>query len=114
MLCVPGFLIPFMAIVHPGLLLIGDVGDTVWGLANVLMGFAAIAVALIGWLLRPIGAVWRIYFALVGLLSLLSDVGSSAACAALLLVGLGWQALAIRRARAGAPSAVAAGSTRQP
>jgi TRAP transporter 4TM/12TM fusion protein len=37
-LSLPGFVIPFAAVAHPGLLLIGSPLDTLWALANVLMG----------------------------------------------------------------------------
>ncbi len=105
MLCVPGFLIPFTAIVHPGLLLLGDLQDTAWGLLSVLLGFSAISFALIGWLLRPMGAGWRVYFTLVGLLSLLPDAGSTAACVVLFGVGIGNQWLGARRDRAAGTTA---------
>lgn len=35
-LSIPGFLIPFAAVMHPGLLLIGGFGDTAWGMGNAL------------------------------------------------------------------------------
>jgi TRAP transporter 4TM/12TM fusion protein len=104
MLCVPGFLIPFVAVVHPGLLLQGTAFDTAWGTLNALLGFFAIAEALIGWLMRPLGPGWRAYFAVAGLVALLPDVESTAVCAALLAAGAARQWLAARRSAARAAS----------
>ncbi|MCC7081078.1 MAG: TRAP transporter fused permease subunit [Burkholderiales bacterium] len=90
MLSLPGFLIPFGAILHPGLLLMGSTFDAVWGLANVLLGFAGVCVAMIGWLFRPIGRGWRAYFLVVGLLTLLPDFWSTVVSVALLAAGTAW------------------------
>ncbi len=76
-LSIPGFLIPFSAVLHPGLLLIGGFGDTLWGLLNVMVGFVGIAVAMIGWLFRPVSVFWRAVFFAVGVLTLLPDAWSS-------------------------------------
>ena len=89
-LCLPGFLIPFAAVVHPGLLLIGDRLDALWGLFNASLGFVGISVALIGWLFRPVSPAWRAYFAVVGLATLLPDVTTTVACIVLLAGGAGW------------------------
>jgi TRAP transporter 4TM/12TM fusion protein len=70
-LAMPGFIIPFAVVLHPGLLMTGDVVDAAWGFLNVLVGFAALGVALIGFLFRPLRALWRAYFALVGLANVL-------------------------------------------
>ena len=86
-LCLPGFMIPFVAIAHPGLFLIGDAMDSLWGFANVLLGFFALGVAIVGWLFHPLGRLWRAGFGLVGLVALLPDVESTAICVALLAVG---------------------------
>jgi TRAP transporter 4TM/12TM fusion protein len=86
-LCLPGFMIPFVAIAHPGLFLLGDAMDSVWGLMNVLLGFFALGVAIVGWLFHPLGWLWRIAFGLVGLVALLPDVESTVVCVALLSAG---------------------------
>lgn len=81
----PGFLIPFAAIVHPGLLWNGDHLDMIWGFINSLAGFAAISVAIIGWLFRPLGRAHRTVFLLAGLATLLPDVSSTIASILVLL-----------------------------
>ena len=86
-LCLPGFLIPFVAIAHPGLFLVGDIGDSIWGMANVLLGFFAVSVGLVGWLFRPLGLAWRLGFAAVGVIALLPDVASTVICVVLLAAG---------------------------
>jgi TRAP transporter 4TM/12TM fusion protein len=89
-LCIPGFLIPFVAVAHPGLLLIGTSGDTVWGIFNAALGLTAISVALIGWLFRPVPRAGRAFFAVLGLLTLLPDATSTAVCIVLLAAGCVW------------------------
>jgi TRAP-type uncharacterized transport system fused permease subunit len=86
-LCLPGFLIPFVAIAHPGLFLVGDIGDSIWGMANVLLGFFAVGVGLVGWLFRPLGKAWRLGFAAVGAVALLPDAASTVICVVLLALG---------------------------
>jgi TRAP transporter 4TM/12TM fusion protein len=86
-LCMPGFMIPFMAILHPGLLLIGSPMDSAWGMLNVLLGIAGLAVALIGWLFKPLSMAWRIFFVSVGLLILLPHVALTMVSVGLLVVG---------------------------
>lgn len=48
-----------------------------WGFLNSLVGFAAISVAIIGWLFRPLGRVHRAVFLVAGLATLLPDVSST-------------------------------------
>lgn len=102
-LSLPGFLIPFAAVMHPGLLLIGGLGETAWGIANVLIGFLALGVALVGWLFRGLSNGWRVFFGLSGLMTLLPDplltalnVGALAAA----IVWL-WHGARLQRRRAG-------------
>jgi TRAP transporter 4TM/12TM fusion protein len=76
-LSIPGFLIPFAAFIHPGLLLIGGPAGVAWGMMNVLIGFFSIGAALVGWLFRPLAMPWRMFFALTGVLTLLPDTTST-------------------------------------
>ena len=70
-LAIPGFIIPFAVVLHPGLLLTGDFGDALWGVANVLVGFLGLAAAITGFLFRPLGRGARAYFALIGVANVL-------------------------------------------
>ena len=89
-LSIPGFLIPFAAVMHPGLLLIGGFGGTAWGIANVLLGFLALGVALVGWLFRPLPAGWRLFFAASGLMTLLPDPALTLLNVLLLAAAMAW------------------------
>ena len=99
-LCLPGFLIPYAAIMHPGMLWAGDAGDAAWGLFNVLLGFSALSFAVIGWLLRPLGVAWRAFFAALGVLTLLPDLASSVVCGVLFAAAVAWLWVGARRANA--------------
>lgn len=96
-LSIPGFLIPFGIVMHPGLLLIGDVTDTIWGLTNVMFGFVCIGVAMIGWLFRPVSVVWRAYFLALGILSLLPDLWTTAAAFVLFAMAVTWLGFSHRK-----------------
>lgn len=98
-LSIPGFLIPFSAVLHPGLLLIGGPLDVVWGMANVLLGFFAIGVALVGWLFRRLSAPWRIFFAACGIFTLLPDTTSTIVNIVLLAIASLWLWNGARRRR---------------
>lgn len=86
----PGFLIPYAAVMHPGLLLIGDAWSTLWGVMNVLVGFVALGAALIGWLFRPLSLPWRFFLAAVGLATTLPDIYSTAVAITLLAGAVLW------------------------
>lgn len=89
-LSIPGFLIPFAAVMHPGLLLIGGFGDTAWGMGNALLGFLALGVALVGWLFRPLPAGWRLFFAISGMMTLLPDPMLTAVNVTVLAAAIAW------------------------
>lgn len=76
LIAVPGFIIPFAVVLHPGLLVTGivDVGDAVWGFFNVFTSFLAMGAAITGYLFRSLGRRWRIYFAMVGIANVLPGV----------------------------------------
>jgi len=79
LIAIPGFIIPFAVVLHPGLLLNGDAGDAIWGFANVFIGFTALAAAITGYLFVRLGAGWRTYFALVGVANVLPGLWVSVA-----------------------------------
>jgi TRAP transporter 4TM/12TM fusion protein len=115
-LAVPGFIIPFSVVLHPGLLLIGTAGDAIWGFANVLVGFAALGAAITGYLFRPIGWGWRTFFAVVGVANVLPGIYVSIATFVALAAAahvLHRQARALARARAAPASPVAAPAVRE-
>ncbi|MBO0903745.1 TRAP transporter permease [Jiella sonneratiae] len=89
-LSLPGFVIPFAAVVHPGLLLIGSPLDSVWAMTNVVMGFLAIAAATIGWLFRPLPAWSRGVFLAAGICSVLPGLVSTLACFAIIVALGAW------------------------
>ncbi|MCF8478136.1 MAG: TRAP transporter fused permease subunit [Pseudolabrys sp.] len=105
-LSLPGFLIPFGIVMHPGLLLIGDVTDTVWGLSTVVFGFACISIALIGWLFRPISMLWRAFFVVLGILSLLPDLWTTATAFILFAVAAVWLRLNHRKRSGASPHSI--------
>jgi TRAP-type uncharacterized transport system fused permease subunit len=90
LLSLPGFIIPFAAVAHPGLLLIGTPLDSVWAIANVALGFVAIAAATIGWLFRPIPKWARGVFLIAGITSVLPWLISTLACFTIIAVLAGW------------------------
>jgi TRAP transporter 4TM/12TM fusion protein len=89
-LALPGFIIPFALFAHPGVLLIGDVSDTLWGVANILVGFVGVGVAVVGWLFRPMTVPERVYFGVVGAANLWPTEIVSAITFALLIGGVLW------------------------
>jgi TRAP transporter 4TM/12TM fusion protein len=94
-LSLPGFVIPFAAVVHPGLLLIGSPLDSVWAMTNIVMGFLAISAATIGWLFRPLPAWARGIFLAAGVASVLPGVVATLLCLAA-IVALGVWAVRTR------------------
>jgi TRAP transporter 4TM/12TM fusion protein len=105
-LALPGFVIPFSIVLHPGLLLVGSASDAVWGFVNVLVGFAALGAAITGYLFRPIGPGWRTYFAVVGVANVLPGLYVSIATFA----ALGAAGLVLRRQAVALARQDAAGS----
>ncbi len=89
-LSVPGFVIPFAAVMHPGLLLVGTPGDALWAIANVLVGVLAIGIGVVGWLFRPLPMALRAGFLVTGMLTMLPGLFATLAAVAMLalLVGL--------------------------
>ena len=90
LLASPGFIIPFAVVLHPGLLLTGDAADAVWGVINVLVGFAALAAAITGYLFRPLNGGWRAYFALLGIANMLPGLIISIVTFALMFCSCAW------------------------
>lgn len=104
LLSVPGFLIPFAAVLHPGLLLVGGAGDIAWGVFNVLLGFLSVGIACIGWIFRPLGAGWRIFFAISGIATLSPDPWLTLVNIVLLVATLGWLWMSAKKMRQVSPA----------
>ncbi len=69
-LAMPGFLIPFGFLLHPGLLLDGGAIEAIWGAFSLLLAFFAVSVAIVGWMFRQLAAWERAFFGVVGLVSI--------------------------------------------
>ena len=87
-MAIPGFIIPFAVVLHPGLLMTGavDAVDAIWGFFTVFTSFIALGAAITGYLFRNLGKGWRTYFALVGVANVLPGALVSAITLAALAV----------------------------
>lgn len=92
------YIVPFLFVFSPSLLLLGDPGEIVLAVATAIIGVYAISAAFVGWLHGPAGPVRRILVGLAGLALLLppeiggpqtiwSNAAGFAALAALWLMG---------------------------
>jgi len=79
-MAIPGFIIPFAVVLHPGMLVTGalDIVDAIWGFFNVFTSFIALGAAITGYLFRNLSKGWRTYFAMVGVANVLPGVFVSA------------------------------------
>ncbi|MEV8467170.1 hypothetical protein AB0T83_10305 [Fluviibacterium sp. DFM31] len=80
----PSFLLPFAFAFGPGLLLQGDLVQNLAAVITGTLGVMAIAVAVIGVLIQPLGLSGRLVAALAGVLLLFQDFTTAAAGIALL------------------------------
>ena len=96
-LALPGFIIPYAIVLHPGLLLVGTLGDTLSGLLMVFTGFIAISAAVVGWLFRPLTAVQRGALGIIALGLLWPDLRVAVVLAGLLAVFAVWLYIAAKR-----------------
>lgn len=92
-LAIPGFLVPYAFYFHPGLLLLGGAGDAIWGFASLLVAFYGLAVAIVGWLVRPMLPWERLTFAALGLMSIYPHLASTTVA----VIGIGGAWLWLRR-----------------
>ena len=67
-LAMVAFIIPFVFIYHPGLLLIGSPSGVVFDLASATLAVIALVAATEGYMLAPLSPVWRGVFGAAGLL----------------------------------------------
>ncbi|MGX1308383.1 TRAP transporter 4TM/12TM fusion protein [Amorphus suaedae] len=96
-LAIPGFLIPYSFVLHPGLLLIDTPMDTVIGIVSLLFGFIAFAPAIIGWMFRDLNPVERVLAFALGVLSLAPNPLVSLAALVMIALLIGWFRYSARR-----------------
>lgn len=95
-LALPGFVIPFAIVMHPGLLLIGSTQDTLLGLTSVLFGLVCISMAIIGWFLKPLSVPIRFGLVVAALGALWPDPTISLSVCGLLVILCAWAFIATR------------------
>ena len=83
-LALPGFIIPYAIVLHPGLLLMGTIGDTLSGLLMVFTGCVAISASVVGWLFRNLSPLERALLGLIALGLLWPDLRVAGGLAAIL------------------------------
>jgi len=101
-LAIPGFLIPYSFVLHPGLLLIDTPMDTLIGVVSLLFGFIAFAPAIIGWMFRNLNPAERIVAFVLGVLSIAPDPLLSVTALVLIALMIGWFWYSARRHAAAA------------
>lgn len=65
------FIVPFLFVLSPTLLLIGTPGAVALAVVTAVLGIWLVSIAVVGYFMRPIGAAMRLLFALSGLLALI-------------------------------------------
>lgn len=78
-LALSGFLIPFMMVFSPGLLLMGGPGEIGFAVSTALLGVLALSAAVIGYFGGPIGWIPRAFLGLGGILLVIPEIWSSIA-----------------------------------
>lgn len=66
------YIVPFLFVFSPTILLSGDWGPIIWDSIKALAGIYLVSAAIVGYLHQPIGAVLRIMFGVLGLLTITS------------------------------------------
>jgi TRAP-type uncharacterized transport system fused permease subunit len=103
-LAVVAFIIPFVFIYQPGVLLIGTLADVVLAIGSATVAVAALVCAIEGYAFGPIGRLARALLLVAGVL-LIVPVRASALAGAVLLVFLAARLWLQRRPRAGSGAA---------
>jgi len=81
------YIVPFVFVYSPALLLIGSFGEVTLAVVTAIAGTALLAVALSGFLFRPVGWAWRAALTLAGVALLIPPVGPIAWSEALNIAG---------------------------
>lgn len=99
-LAIVAFLIPFVFIYHPGILLIGDTTTIVVSCASAILAVVGLVSASEGYLVVPLSMVRRVLFAAAGFLLITTQLVPALIGLALLAVGVGWVVVDRSRQRA--------------
>ena len=69
------YIVPFIFVYSPSLLLIGSFLEVTLAVTTALAGTALLAVALTGFLFRPVGLVWRLVLTVAGVALIVPPIG---------------------------------------
>ena len=97
----PAFVVPFLFVTSPALLLQGTAGAVALAVVTALVGVYLMTCGVVGFATRPLSPVWRGLFLVVGFLALWPPVTPSQAVLSLVGVGLGGAALLYLKRNAG-------------
>jgi TRAP transporter 4TM/12TM fusion protein len=89
-LALVAFIIPFVFIYHPGLLLIGDAGTIALALAGGVLAVVALVAGTEGYLFVPLSWFWRLLFGIAGMLMITTQELPALIGVFLLLFGGAW------------------------
>lgn len=89
-LAMVAFLIPFVFIYHPGILLIGDTTTVTTALVSATLAVIALVSASEGYLFRPLPVAWRLLFGVAGFLLITTQMLPALLGGLLLLLGGTW------------------------
>ncbi|QPM90572.1 TRAP transporter permease [Pseudooceanicola algae] len=87
-LAIVAYIVPFVFVLDPGLLLMGPLGGIALNIASALLGLGAVSISLVGFARGAVGLPMRFAFLAVGIGAFLPSVTISLVCMALILVGL--------------------------
>ena len=89
-LAMVAFIIPFVFIYHPGLLLLGDAKTVALELAGGVLAVVALVAGTEGYLFVPLPGPWRVFFGVAGTLMITTQTLPALLGFFLLLFGAGW------------------------
>lgn len=111
------YIVPFIFVYSPSLLLIGSLSEVILAVVTAIAGTGLLAAALAGYLFRPINWIWRAVLTLAGVALIVPPVGPIPFSEAINIVGgtVGaiflWLEWTASRKRAGSPGMAPSGGT---
>ena len=69
------YIVPFIFVYSPSLLLIGSFIEVTLAVTTALAGTALLAIALSGFLFRPVGLIWRLVLTVAGVALIVPPIG---------------------------------------